>query len=388
MKKSICLAAYICFLIVPAPVFAQEISTDASATGISRAFNPAISVNGLFWGMGSSEDDPLWPELGLVPGLHLQEMSLEVTSNVDIYFKAQAALSATETTGLEVEEFYLTTLQMPIPLTIRGGKMLNHFGQHNLLHLHHMAFAEPPMIHAQVFGPDLNELGMEASYLVPAPWYMDLTLGVLNGDNRFLFAGEEQDDYAYLVHLDNLWDLNDEITLRLGSSYLTGEKGLHYPDPARTPVAATIDEIVSEVWGADLQLKWRPLEHGRYRSFTLQGEYAAARLAIDRENSRPLSGAFVQALVQFQLRWWLQARYDWFARPASLHDFFPEPVTLTYNRGQDLYGDRYSLALAYVPTEFSAFRVQYNALRLGDNFEYQVIFQTSITIGSHPAHKY
>ena len=70
-----------------------QVSSDASATGISRAFNPAISVNSLFYGMASSKQEPIFSETGLNPGLHYQEICLELSANVDIYLKSMVAFS-------------------------------------------------------------------------------------------------------------------------------------------------------------------------------------------------------------------------------------------------------------------------------------------------------
>ena len=280
-------------------------SADASATGISRAFNPAISVNCLFDGMASDKSAPIWDEAGLKPGLHYQEVSLEMTSNVDVYLQSKVTIAAEEESGLEVEEAYLTTLRMPIPVTIRGGKMLNSFGRHNLYHLHHMAFAEVPMILEQVFGPDLNETGIEASYFLPFDWYSDFTFGFLNGDNPYLFNSAKQEDFAYLFHLDNLYDLTDEICVRLGGSYLLGERGLSYPDESAVPVKADTTSISSHVWGVDFHLKWKPLQFGRYRTFILQGEYVNSKLSINNKFTKPLHGFFVQGLYKFNLNWWL-----------------------------------------------------------------------------------
>ena len=147
-----------------------QVSSDASATGISRAFNPAISVNSLFYGMGSNKKEPIFSATGLNPGLHYQEICLELSANVDIYLKSMVAFSVEEKSGLDAEEAYLTTLRMPIPVTLRGGKMFNSFGRYNLLHTHHMAFAERPLIHDLVFGHPLNEVSVEASYLIPVSW--------------------------------------------------------------------------------------------------------------------------------------------------------------------------------------------------------------------------
>ena len=87
----------------------------------------------------------------------------------------------------------------------------------------------------------------------------------MNGENAYLFDSNKQGDFAYLAHLDNLWDLTDEITLRFGGTYLTGAKGLHYVDEDKTPIGADTSKIISQVWGLNFHIKWRPLHRGRYR---------------------------------------------------------------------------------------------------------------------------
>ena len=365
-----------------------QISSDASATGISRAFNPAISVNSLFYGLGSNKKEPILSETGLNPGLHYQEICLEMSANVDIYLKSMVAFSVEEKSGLDAEEAYLTTLRMPIPVTIRGGKMFNSFGRHNLLHTHHMAFAERPLIHDLVFGPDLNEVSVEASYLVPVSWYMDALIGVLNGNNQMLFNSKDPSDLAYLFHLDNLWDLSDEITLRLGGSYLTGKRGLYYLQDEKLAIGPDTSRISSDVLGIDFHLKWKPLQYGRYKSFTLQGEYIHTSLNFNGKTSDPLHGFFIQALRQFNIRYWLQLRYDWFKRAHDLYRFFPGPTNLSNDINENLSGQRISFAFGYVPTEFSAYRFQYNYIKINGQLEHQFIVQVNVTIGSHPAHKY
>jgi len=368
-------------------VYAQ-VSSDAAATGISRAFNPAISLNSLFYGMGSTEKDPVFSEGGLKQGLHYQEISLEMTANVDIYLKSMIAFSVGEGSGVNLEEAYLTTLRMPIPVLLRGGKMFNTFGRHNLLHTHHMAFSEWPLIHEQVFGPDLNEVSIEASYLIPVSWYMDALAGVLNGNNPLLFNSSDAKDLAYLFHLDNLWDFSDEITLRLGGSYLIGRRGKYYFNDIFTPVGSDTSNITSCVWGLDFDLRWRPLQYGRYKSFRIQGEYVNTQLKFDGSSSGPLHGFFIQILRQFNIRYWIQLRYDWFERDKDLAKFFPGPLTPDSDYGEDLNGKRLSFAVGYVPTEFSAYRIQYNWIKTNEHTEHQIIVQVNVTIGSHPAHKY
>lgn len=362
-------------------LWAQDSSSDASATGVSKHFNPAISINTLFYGMHSSEDEPLWQETGLASGFHLQELCLEMTANVDIYLKALVALSSEDGNEVEVEEAYVTTLQLPWSTTIRGGKMFNTFGRHNLQHSHHMAFAESPLILEQVFGPQLHEVSLEASYLFPLSWYMDLTAGFLNGDNPQLFNSSEKNDFGYLLHLDNLLELSDELTFRCGGSYLTGKRDSddgEFDD----------DNLISSVWGLDIHLKWKPLQFGRYRSLSLQGEYVEADISGDDFETDPLRGFFTQLLWQCGLKWWIQGRYGMFEQPHELNDYFLPLSYESENDAESFCGERYSFAVAYVPTEFSAYRLQYNAYHFEDDLEHQFVIQCNITIGSHPAHTY
>jgi hypothetical protein len=366
-------------------LYAQS-STDASATGISRAFNPAISVNVLFSGMASNKEKPVWEESGVPPGMHLQAADVEITANVDVYLQSRVVFGGNEIENVGIEEAFLTSLRMPIPLILRGGKMLCSFGRYNLFHMHHMAFAENPLILNYVFQPKLNEVGIEASYLLPLPWYSDLLFGFLNGNNDALFDSKKQGRFAYLAHYDNFWDLSDETTFRLGASFITGEKGLS--TWAGEPVDSTINQINSIVWGFDFHLKWKPLQRGRYQSFVLEGEYVNTSLNINSNLTEPLHGYYIQGLYQFELYWWAQARYEWFNRSEDLYKFFPSPPELAVDNTGNFNGKRISLAMAYVPTEFSAYRLQYNYLKFAEMKEQQLVLQVNVTIGSHPAHKY
>ncbi len=386
MRYNVCwLIIFSLIILLGGTIFAQT-DSDASATGISRAFNPAISVNALFSGMASDNENLIWTESGAAQGFHCQAADIEITSNVDVYLQSKIVLGGGEDEALGVEEAYLTTLRMPIPVILKGGMMLNTFGRYNLYHIHHMAFAENPLILNQVFGPKLREVGIEASYLLPVPWYSDLLIGVLNGNNEFLFNGEKQSDLAYLAHFDNFWDLSDETSWRIGGSVVTGNKNLSYAEDI--PFDSTISKISSLTWGIDFHLKWKPLQYGRYQSFVLEGEYVNTTLNIDKQRTKPLHGFYVQGLYQFGLRWWIQARFEQFNRAKELHNYFNNPDGIEINPTKDFSGNRLSFAIAYVPTEFSAYRLQYNRMQLDNSKEQQIVLQVNITIGSHPAHKY
>ena len=75
--------------------WAQGTSGTSTSTGVSSAFNPAISLNALFLGSGFSSlaiPDSLREDLQR-SGAHLQEMELQFTSTIDPYSKADAILT-------------------------------------------------------------------------------------------------------------------------------------------------------------------------------------------------------------------------------------------------------------------------------------------------------
>lgn len=202
-----------------------------------------------------------------------------------------------------------------------------------------------------------------------------------------IFLIARKNNFAYLAHLDNLWDVSDETTIRCGGSYLLGNRGLQFGDGEFLNVVDRPD-ISSTVMGADFHLKWKPLSGGRYTSFILQGEYVNAQVKINDECLGPLHGFFAQAMYQFGLKWWVQGRYGWYSKDADLVGFFPEPIELGVNNNEDVVGKRISASIAYIPTEFSAFKIQYNHTDISGIEENQLVLQLNVTIGSHPAHKY
>src|SRR3989338_971787 len=90
----------------PAKDSPQVAGQPPAAKGISSAFNPAISVNGLFLGGYSSclrTTRPL-PGLDFHNGFNLQEAEFQFTADVDPYWKANFILGVDRNGETEVEE--------------------------------------------------------------------------------------------------------------------------------------------------------------------------------------------------------------------------------------------------------------------------------------------
>ena len=204
-----------------------------------------------------------------VRGFTLQGLEASFAGAIDPYFRAESDIvfqidSAGES-SLEVEEAYLETLSLPANLTLRLGQFFSDFGRLNSTHPHTWTFADSPLVNARFLGGDgLRNLGTKASWLIPVPFYAELSLGVQNSHGgtaasfRNSFGGEPQ--FHRLHEPGRLSSLGDLLfTPRLALSFsltdqqtlLTGLSGAFGPN-------ASGKETDTQIYGADVFWKWKP----------------------------------------------------------------------------------------------------------------------------------
>lgn len=340
------------------------------AKGISRAFNPAISVNGLFLGGYSSRPNATRRLTGLDfhNGFNFQEAEFQFTADVDPYWKANFILAVDRAGHAEIEEGYVTSERLPYDLlprdtSLKLGKFYAGFGKHNLLHAHQFPFIDPPLINQAVFGDEgLKEPGAGLAYLLPTSWFSEVTFQGLAGENDrlFLSSDDAKPRGAYLGHVKNFFDLNDETTLEIGNSYVAGRNS----DAGRR---------LSQAVGVDLTLKWRPLRQATEKGLIWQNEYIFFNKDRGREPTSRGGGFYSSLQYQFARHWWIQGRYDLLGAP----------------KFDDGKKHRWTTLIALVPSEFSALRLQHSyTIRDRGGPVNQVLLQMNFTIGSHPAHQY
>ncbi len=335
---------------------------------VSRAFNPAISVNGLFLGGWASSVDAgnVFTGLNFENGFNFQEAEFRFTSDVDPYFKADMILAIDRAGNVELEEGFVTSNQLPGDIMPRGlslkiGKFFTEFGKHNLLHSHQFPFIDRPLVSQAIFGDEgLNEPAAGLNYLLPTPWFSEFAFQGMQGANSSLFvlSGDKSPQGAFLGHWTNFFDLSDESTLEFGNSYVGGRNsGSGY----------------SQAIGVDLKVKWIPLTRAQDRTLIWQNEYIYS--SIDQDNTARQENGGLYTSLQYRLSrlWWLQGRYDVLGIPNS-------------REGVD---HKWTVLAALVPSEFSALRLQYSRTQQeqGEDID-QILLQLNYTIGSHPAHKY
>ena len=339
-------------LIISISAEAQNFRTRAK----DKSFNPQIGINAIFLDQNSSRDTQN-------DGIALNEVELQFTSDIDTNFAGTILIGiekddASGEFGIEPEEVFVETISVP-NVIFKLGKSRQPFGKHNMLHVHAFPFINAPLVNDSVFGDEgLAETGYGASGLIPLPWFSELTVNYLQGENENLFNSDRKSSKITLAHFKNLWDLNQSTTIELGLSGATGENSLH--------------SEYTNLSGVDFTLKWRPVRGGKYASFEWGTEY----IKQDKQGfaQGELSGVVSHLKYQFKERWFAQYRYDY----------------LGLDNLSDAHGvQRHTALLAFIPSEFSAFRIQYENIN-DDKVEddKKLSLQMVISIGAHPAHNY
>lgn len=319
--------------------------------------NPDISVNFLLLGNTTygfhnpEEEREEDHDSHLAEGLSIQEVELYFKSNIDPYWTGNVSLSLSQHEGnfdLDLEEAFVESLAIP-KFTLKMGKYYALFGKHNNLHSHHYPFIDPPLINQELFGfHGWGGPGMALSYLAPFSWYSEwVAQGFV--DNH---AG------SLALYLKNFWELQNQSTLELNLSYVRGYKD--YKHLYNT--AFTLKKTDS---GPERQsLGWTTeLSH-----------------AMGNENLKDLLGLHSYVQWRFLRNWLIEGRADYLSTDYDI---------------ESLDTQKYSLLFVYSATEYSAIRLQFDAsylhnveLKKGSPWNYSLMLQANMSLGTHPAHLY
>src|SRR6184192_1885970 len=367
-----------------------------------------ISFDGLFALAGSSARDLSNIERGdhdpQQRGFNARNTELAFDGAVDPYFQGFAnivfKLDNDNETEVEVEEAFLQTTDLPFNLQLKAGQFFAAFGRINPTHPHTWDFADAPIVHGRLLGPDgLRGVGAQISWIVPVPWYSQLILGVQNGrggtgysfrnpgDDGMFFDRRTTDrelrglqDFVWIPRWENSVDLSPTQVVLAGVSGAFGsnETGAN----SRT-----------QIYGADLLYKWKSARaEGGFPFVKWQTEFMYRRFEAGNgaNDSFPVAetfhdwGLYSQVLWGFKKGWVVGIRGDYVHMENS-------EFTDDLDRQSR---SRISANLTWYPTEFSKLRLQYNHDFLEENFflsarEVESIFlQWEFILGSHGAHKF
>jgi hypothetical protein len=328
-------------------------------TRSSLSFNPDIGVIGDFRGSYISKGQKNFD-------LYLNETEVSLQATVDPYARADFFLSfardpGTGKYGVEVEEGYLTTLSLPARLQLKAGRFRSAIGRVNTVHPHALPFIDMPNAYVNYFGEEgLKDEGLSLSWLLPTKaFYQELLFQVTSGYSEApAFARSEGNRLLYVGHIKNFFTLNDDNTLELGLSGISGPN-----DSAR----------VSNMGVVDITYKWKPVKMNTYHSLTWQSEFYFNHANLMDNYSMSSFGMY--SFIQYQLakRWFLTGRYDYAQKPFD----------------KTLKENAFSLTAGWYATEFS--KLEFETKTTDDNIDkrfYQAWLRWIFVIGAHGAHQY
>ena len=367
-----------------------------------------ISFDGLFALAYSSARDLDHIEVGdhdpQQRGFNARNIELAFDGAVDPYFEGFAnivfKLDNDNETEVEVEEAFMQTTSLPFNLQLKGGQFFAAFGRINPVHPHAWDFADDPLVHGRLLGPDgLRGVGAQISWTAPLPWYSQLIFAGQNGrgntgfsfrnpgDDGIFFDRRTTDrearglqDFVWIPRWENSVDLSPTQVVLAGVSGAFGsnETGAN----SRT-----------QIYGADLLYKWKSSHaEGGFPFVKWQTEAMYRRFEAGRgvDQSFPVAetfhdwGMYSQVLWGFKKGWVAGVRGDYLHMTDS--EFTDDDERQTRSR--------ISANLTWYPTEFSKIRLQYNHDFLEENFFLagrdvdSVFLQFEFILGAHGAHKF
>jgi hypothetical protein len=343
----------------PDPLTASQVPASNA-----KVFNPDMSVIGNF--LGAAGRNAVAPS----PALEMREAEAAFQAVVDPYARADFFMAFGEE-GVELEEGYVTLTELPGRLQGKVGKMRAAFGKVNTLHTHAIPWADRPLVINNLLGGEegISDAGVSLSRLIPiGGLFLEATGQVYRGDaaGGELFKSSEPGDLSYVGRLRGYHDISESTNVDLGVSYSRGHNA-----------AGVVDDIdlgryMTQLYGIDATLRWRPLMRAIYRQFVGRSEVILSRR--DQPGGlQDATGFYVSGDYQFARRWWAGARLD---QSGHADD------ALVRDNSQ-------SFTITYLPSEFSLLRGQYRRTGYGNGpTANEFLMQFQFAIGAHGAHPF
>lgn len=379
----------------------------AGSTGGSKTYMN-ISFDGMFVLAGSSARDLYNVEVGdhdpQQRGFNARNAEIALDGAVDPFFEGFAnivlKLDNDNRTEIELEEAFLQTTSLPFGLQVKAGQFFAPFGRINPTHPHTWDFADAPLVHGLLLGPDgLRGVGAQVAWTLPVPWYSQFLVAAQNGRGgtgySFRNPGDDGVFYGRLTKDRELRGLEDFVWIpRWENSFNPSETqtvlgGLSGAFGSNDTGANTRTQI----YGADLLYKWKSAHaEGGFPFVKWQTEGMYRRFEAGRgvDLTFPVAetfhdwGMYSQVMWGFKKGWVAGIRGDYLHMTDS--EFTDDDVRQTRSR--------ISADLTWFPTEFSKLRLQYNhdfmeanTFLAGRDVD-SVFLQFEFILGAHGAHKF
>jgi len=322
------------------------------------ALNPNISAGGDFYfaiGKSNSDYNRLPSQTSWGTGnFFLREMQIGIQSALDPFSRGKLFLSIGRE-GVELEEGYVSWLNLPLNCNLKAGKFKAEFGKLNRYHDHALPQFDRPYVLKNFFGNEsLKGFGISGNFLIPTKLsdVNELNLELFKGGNNLSFTETGRRNLIFVSHLKNYWDLSRSTYVELGFSSAIG-KNDH------------LEHNTTFIAGSDLTIKWVPPAQAKYQGVEWQTEflYARRKTAIGDINAWGIYSSLKKRLGP---RWLISGRLDY--------------SQLQWD--SDLHEKGITIALDWWQSEFVFFRgqVSYIDRNFEDN-DVQFILQTVWAMG-------
>jgi len=352
----------------PAPASPPAAGRQGAGPDISLTFDGAVAAFSQAEPPQTGNHDPRRP------GFNFQQLELGIEAPVDPYF-AFKSFTVFSQFGVEVEEAYVTTLELPFNLQARAGQFLTRFGRINATHPHTWDFADQTLVIGKFMGAEGNRgMGAEAAWLAPLPWFVEaigsLTDAAGEATARSFYGATDLGvrsplDLQATGALRQFFPLGPDWSLAWGLSAANG------PNPSGRSNR-------TDILGTDLYLKYRPLEPGAEHAFHLTVE------TIQRRRQYPGTlladtGAYAAAVWRFDRQWDAGIRLD------AVEGVSGDPLDPDWSRTRY----RGAASLTHRPSEFSRLRLQGSAdYPQWRDPVYAAFLALEVTVGAHGAHAF
>jgi hypothetical protein len=322
-----------------------------------------------------------------------REIEFNFFGQIDPYARAEVRIEAGEEgrgeeINVHLAEAFLELQTLPFSTQARMGQMRNRFGLTNVIHEHDLPFIDRPNVLRRFFGDEgLIEKGVEATWVAPLPFFLELLGGVFNGDNETAFGRGSLKYPLVTGRVRTFFELGDSSALQLGMSVASGQ---------------TPERLRNTILGWDAKYKYRP-EGWQHPFLTLAGEalYQMRRVNVFGED---LDGDGVPDTPNEKRN---RNRFGWWGY-GELQPFRFGPLSL-FSAGFRYDWTEFALTpghewavqpyLSFMPSEFLRFRLGYKRTARSHRDDInlnggsarsvdELLFQATFILGAHPAHPF
>jgi hypothetical protein len=338
------------------------------SSSAAKALNPDVSVIGDFIGAAGNTNTPPLATLQPFPSLQMHESEIGLQAIIDPYARGDFFMSFGEE-GVNLEEGYITFTALPAGFVAKVGKMRSAFGKVNMMHNHVLPWVDRPLVTTNLVGGEdgIDDAGFSVERILPAPKgiFLEATGQVFRGDSADVFTAANRSDVSTVAHLRGYKDLTESTNLDLGLSYARGHNDA-------MPLNGAAGDFVTQLYGADATLRWKPLRRSIYHSFVGRGEFIWSQRQQFPVEQRAF-GFYTSADYQFGRRWFGGGRFDYSDR----------------SRFDNLTDKGAAATLTYWPSEFSQLRGEYRFTHYAENRDsHEFLMQLIFSLGAHGAHPF